>query len=287
MGENKLNIAVLSGKGGTGKTFVSVNLAYAAGESTYLDCDVEEPNGYLFFDPAAEQKETVTANIPALQPEICTGCRTCVEFCKFNAIAFVGGKPMIFEDICHSCGGCMMLCPASALKKSTKNIGSIYKGKAGKVDVITGALKTGEPSGTAVIREVLAHKAEGINIIDCPPGSACTVMESIKEADYCVIVTEPTAFGVHNLAMVHELVMLFKKPFGVVINKYFELDNNAQEYCAENNIKVLCSIPYSRELAELNSNAHIAARISEYKEIFDFMLQDIKKEAGCEETADN
>lgn len=234
MVQTSMNIAVLSGKGGTGKTLLSVNMAAASESATYIDCDVEEPNGYLFFKPEEIVEENVSVKIPEVDKELCSGCRKCVDFCKFNALAFIKKAPIVFGDICHSCGGCSLLCPENAITEKDKVIGKIEKGKSQGIDVYTGILNTGEVSGVPIIEKLLeenrksssngevSNNIEGnerLSIIDCPPGSACIVMESIKDADFCVLVAEPTAFGSHNLEMVYELVSLFGKPFGVVLNK--------------------------------------------------------------------
>ncbi|NMA67504.1 MAG: 4Fe-4S binding protein [Clostridiaceae bacterium] len=286
-----MKIAVLSGKGGTGKTLVSVNLAAVLEKSTYIDCDVEEPNGYLFFKPENIKEEEVTVRIPKVDEKLCSGCRKCVDFCKFNALAYIKDKLIIFEEICHACGGCILLCPEKALAEKEKVIGKIQKGTSGKVTVYTGILKPGEPSGTPIIKKLLTlvkPQTNSQSFIDCPPGSACTVMESIQDADYCILVAEPTVFGVHNLNMVYELVKLFNKPFGVVLNKCLEEDNPAEKFCLERDIRILCRIPYDKELGILNSNAEIAVRKSEkYHTLFSSLLEKVKKEVHHETTSNS
>jgi MinD superfamily P-loop ATPase len=215
-------IAVLSGKGGTGKTLVSVNLAAAAEKAAYIDCDVEEPNGHLFFKPGCVEEEEVTVNIPVIDKNLCTGCRKCVDFCRFNALALIKNQPVVFPEICHSCGGCALLCPEKAIREKKKIEGVLRKGVSGSVSVSTGILNTGEASGIPLIKKLLGGdlpEKEPFTLIDCPPGSACIVMESIREVDSCILVAEPTLFGVHNLGMVYELVRLFRKPHGVLLNK--------------------------------------------------------------------
>lgn len=280
-----MKIAVLSGKGGTGKTLVSVNLAAAAKKATYIDCDVEEPNGYLFFKPEKIESEKVTIKLPYVDEKRCTGCRICVDFCKFNALAYVGNKLQIFEEVCHSCGGCVLLCPEKALSERDKGIGEIQKGVSENVTIITGILNTGEVSGIPIIKKLLEDKSEGDNltIIDCPPGSACSVMESIQDADYCILVAEPSLFGVHNLAMVYELIKLFKKPHGVVLNKCLEGDNPSEKFCIEKGIEILGKIPFDNALGTLNSNALISVRSSEkYRDMFTSLLQTVTKEVQHE-----
>ncbi len=259
-----MKIAILSGKGGTGKTFVSVNLATVAKLSypkvTYIDCDVEEPNGYLFLKSDTTESDEISVCIPKVDTDLCTGCKKCVEFCKFNALAYVK-KLMVFDEVCHSCLGCIMFCPQEALSKRRKIIGQIDTSTSDGIATYTGRLKIGETSGVPIIKELLARgKDSDVTIIDCPPGSACSVMESIQDADYCILVAEPTVFGTHNLAMVHELVTLFGKRFGVVLNKCSQNDNPSQRYCRENKIKVVGKIDYDSKLAMINSSANIAVK---------------------------
>ena len=280
-----MKIAVLSGKGGTGKTLLSVNIAATVKGSTYIDCDVEEPNGHLFFKPEDVESENVTVEIPIVDQDICNGCRKCVDFCKFNALAYINNKVIVFDEICHSCGGCKIVCPENAISEKDKIIGRIEKGKSEGVAVITGILKMGEASGVPIITEILKEqfKEEETIIIDSPPGSACIVMETIQDVDYCVLVAEPTLFGVHNLDMVYELVKLFNKPHGVVLNKCIDGVNPAEEYCIEKDIKILGKIPFDNELGMLNSKGLIASRENEeYNKLFSKILKEITKEVQNE-----
>ena len=283
-----MRIAVLSGKGGTGKTLVSVNLAAAAKTSTYIDCDVEEPNGHLFFKPEGVQVEEISVKIPKVNNELCNGCRKCVDFCKFNALAYIKNKLIVFDDVCHSCGGCILVCLEKALTEKEKVIGKVQKGSSGEVTVWTGILNTGEATGIPIIKKLLAAnnlQEDRQTFIDCPPGSACIVMESIKDADYCVLVAEPTLFGVHNLNMVYELVKLFNRPFGVVLNKCLEEENPAEKFCLEKDIKILGRIPFDNELGTLNSNAEIAVNKNEkYRKLFSSLLNTVTKEVQHETT---
>jgi MinD superfamily P-loop ATPase len=271
MEENRMKIAILSGKGGTGKTLVSVNLAAVADEAVYIDCDVEEPNGHLFFKPADITSEKISVKIPVVNESLCNGCRICVDFCKFNALAYIGGRLRVFETICHSCGGCILFCPAKALSEKDKVIGEIRSGLSQKVSVVTGILNTGEASGIPIIKKLLDTSSieKKIAFIDCPPGSACIVMESIKDADYCILVGEPTLFGVHNFNMVYELVK--------------DGENPAEVFCRDKNIKILGKIPFDTEIGTLNSNAFILARVNpKYYELFASLLQEVIKEAQHE-----
>lgn len=277
-----MKIAVLSGKGGTGKTLVATNLSFSAGESIYLDCDVEEPNGHLFFNSPITHKEPVPLLIPRVIEDLCNGCMKCVEFCQFNALAYINNKLIVFDKICHSCGGCKIVCPQSSIYEIERDIGHIeyrnYKG----VEVYTGILNPGEESGTKVISKlmnIVENKDDKICIIDSPPGSACVVMDSIKDADYCILVAEPSIFGSHNLAMVHQLVRLFNKPLGCVLNKTTEEINPSKEYCDNNNIPILMDIPFDMDISLLNSKGILISEINEdYKLKFNVLLNKILME---------
>lgn len=277
-----MKIAVLSGKGGTGKTFISVNLARAADNATYVDCDVEEPNGHLFFKPKITKKLPITVLVPQVDEEKCTACRKCVDFCKYNALALTQNKLMIFYEICHSCGGCALLCPEKALTEKEREVGKIEVGTSKNVTVLTGCLNTGEVSGVPIIKELMEKlPLRGTTLIDCPPGSACVVMESIRGADFCILVAEPTLFGVHNLAMIYELVTLFHIPFGVVINKFLPGENPAQRFCAEHKINILAQIPFDEELGSLNSKGYIVSdENKKYRQLFQKLLKTIEGEVA-------
>lgn len=270
-----MKIAVLSGKGGAGKTFVAVNLAAAAVKATYIDCDVEEPNGRLFWKPEDVHSTPVCTLLPDFDAEKCSGCRKCVDFCRFHALLYIKGKPMLFPEVCHSCGGCMLVCPEGAIHEAPKQIGVLEEGRHGDVTVVTGVLNPGEASGTPLIREAL-KKAEGLTVIDCPPGSACSVMESIMDADYCVLVAEPTAFGFHNFQMVHELAALLGKPCGVIINKQAERYLPLESYCQERGLPVLDRISYDTALGKLLADSEIAVeQLPAYRERFAELLAKI------------
>lgn len=270
-----MKIACLSGKGGAGKTFVAVNLAAAAGECTYIDCDVEEPNGYLFWNPENVETQIVSTLLPSFDADKCSGCRKCVDFCKFNALVFIKGKPMLFSEVCHSCGGCVLVCTENAVTEVPQSVGALEIGHRGEVKVVTGILNTGEASGIPIIRSALRH-AEGLSILDCPPGSACSVMESVMDANYCVLVVEPTAFGFHNFKMVYELVTLLGRKCGVVINKETERYELLENFCLENHLAILARIPYNSELAGRIADGEIASWISKAeKSRFDDLLTKI------------
>lgn len=278
-----MKIAFLSGKGGTGKTLVAVNLACAAERCLYVDCDVEEPNGHLFLEPAAPARSEVSVSIPAIDPEKCLGCRVCVQFCRFGALAFVKGKPLLTQTICHSCGGCAYLCPAKAITESPRAIGAIERGLSGGIDVRTGILNPGEVSGVPIIRELLAGVGADapLTLMDCPPGAACAVMECVREADLCVLVAEPTRYGVHNLRMVDELCEGFHKPRVAVLNKCMEgVGNPSEAYCRERGIPVVAQIPFHEELGRLNSvGVPVATRLPWANTLFRDLLDRLTKGA--------
>lgn len=278
-----MKIAVLSGKGGTGKTFVSVNLAVAAQNATYIDCDVEEPNGRLFLKPNNCISKDVYTSLPKFDIEKCNGCRKCVEFCNFNALVFVKDKPMLFKEVCHACGGCKIICPQQAILETQRQVGVVEIGQYKNVDVITGILNEGEVSGVGVIKEALAcgtEKAKSV-IIDCPPGSGCSVMESVMACDCAVLVAEPTAFGFHNFKMVYNLVTLLKKPCYVVINKADGPYMPLEDFCTENKAKILMRVPYNNELAKLCAQGKLAyENDNECKVLFDCLLNSVNQEVS-------
>jgi len=249
-----LIITVASGKGGTGKTTVAVNLALSIGSTNLLDCDVEEPNVHTLLHPTKMQTTSVTVPTPSVDQDKCTLCGKCAEFCQFNAI-FVGKtKTMIYEEMCHSCGGCKLVCPDDAITEVERSIGRIHQSNMGQTQLVYGELSIGEPIATTLIHAVKEQvKTDEINILDAPPGTACPVIETMRESDYLVLVTEPTPFGLHDLSMAVDVVRELKIPFGVIINRAGIGDEGVEEFCKENNIPILLEIPFNRQIAELYS----------------------------------
>ena len=276
-----MKVAVLSGKGGTGKTFVACGLACAAGRAVYADCDVEEPNGRLFFKPENTVIRPVLRRMPAFDAQKCTSCRKCVERCRFNALVFVKGAPMLFGEVCHSCGVCAYVCPEGAVAEAGLEVGAVESGVRGGIRVVTGELKLGEATGVPVIAAALEEAGdEGTVIIDCPPGSACPVMEAAREAGYCVLVTEPTAFGLHDLRLVVELMRVMGKPCGVVVNKAGAEYAPLEEYLAREGLPVLARIPYSENLAAIVSAGGLAYdEDAQARELFTALLGRIREAA--------
>ena len=276
-----MKIAILSGKGGTGKTFVATNLARTAKSCAYLDCDVEEPNGHLFLSGPLLSSSAVNLPIPRVNNSLCDGCQRCVDFCRYNALAFVQNQVMIFDKICHSCGGCKIVCPQNAIYEVDRAIGQVETRVYKTTRVFTGRLFPGEESGTAIIQALFnqIRSEDSLVIIDAPPGSACIVMDSIKDADYCILVAEPSIFGSHNLRMVHELVSLFKIPHAAVLNKSIGNDNPSKVYCMENGIQILADIPFDRDLGKLTAEGELVVEHNQQiKELFEDLLNKILEE---------
>ena len=243
-----MRIAVLSGKGGTGKTTVAASLT-SVGICQYVDCDVEEPNGAIFLKPRLTSSTPVTVAVPAVDLSRCDGCGRCAEACQFHAISVVKGTVLLFPELCHHCGACGIACPRDAVSETGREIGVIEADPDGFF--IQGRLHIGEPVTIPVIQALKKRIREDVPVIlDCPPGASCAVVASIRDCDYCVLVTEPTPFGLHDLKVAVGLVQQMNIPFGVVVNKAMNGDQRIQDYCMENGITVLMGIPFSREIAE-------------------------------------
>lgn len=289
-----MRVAVLSGKGGAGKTLTAVNLAAAAGKAVYVDCDVEEPNGRLFLKPERVRRQEVYTGLPEFDAAKCKGCRACVDFCRFHALVYIKEKPRVFPEVCHNCGGCMLVCPQQAVSETKRRIGYVEEGSWKDVTVITGVLDPGEASGIPVIEAALkagdkaaeieaakagdkaSGNAGGLVVLDCPPGSACSVAESLSGADYCILAAEPTAFGFHNFRMVYELVSLYHKPCGVIMNKLEEPFQPLERFCQDHGIPVLLRIPYSRKAAEALSRGEVLTETDDsYRDMFRQVLTEI------------
>ncbi|MDD4082778.1 MAG: 4Fe-4S binding protein [Sphaerochaetaceae bacterium] len=273
-----MKLAVLSGKGGTGKTFISVNLVNSAENANYYDCDVEEPNGDLFFKSKLLQELPVKVKMPNFDKEKCNACHECVEACTFNALALIGKDMLLFEDVCHSCGVCTLVCKQKAITEVDKEVGIIQVGEFGNSKIVTGKLNMGQSSGVPVISGVLdLIEEDKLNVIDCPPGSACSVVESTQKADYCLIVAEPTSFGFHNFKMVEQLAKVLNKPFAVVVNKAESKNNMISAYCKKNDIKVLETFFFNRKIAQDNSRGEICTSFdNKMKDRFVSLLESIK-----------
>jgi MinD superfamily P-loop ATPase len=251
-------IAVASGKGGTGKTTVAVGLALALGKQgrpvQFIDCDVEEPNADILLKPNLEAEKPVEVLIPEVDESRCTGCGECREVCRFNAIAIVKGKVLIFKNLCHACGGCGLVCPEDAISEKQKTLGTTAAGQRDGIAFLKGTLNVGEPMATPVVRAVKARASDDtLTILDSPPGTACPVIATVKGCDYCLLVTEPTPFGLYDLDLMVRVVKQLGVPAGIVINKDDKWSVNIEEYASREHLPVLMRIPFSRETAALYS----------------------------------
>jgi len=267
-----MRIAVASGKGGTGKTFVSTNLFNVMPDSAiYADCDVEEPNGHLFLKPDLQETFKVNIKIPEVDPGKCILCGKCAQVCEYNAI-IAGKKVLVFAELCHGCGSCSYFCPEGAITEIDRNIGRIEQGYFKGKSVFTGILNIGEPMSPPVIREMLRLVGQSsMNrdvILDSPPGTSCPMIETTNNADFVILVTEPTPFGLHDLALAVNVVKKLNKPFAVIINKSFSDNDLITNYCSQNKINILSSIPFDRNLAISYSRGELASGLNYYKNIF-------------------
>lgn len=264
-------ISVASGKGGTGKTTVATNLAISIGSNVQLlDCDVEEPNSHLFIQPAFEHTETITTPVPEVDESKCTLCGKCGEICQFKAIVVIGKTVLPFEELCHSCGGCMEVCPEDAIKEKERILGTIQKGRRNGLEFIHGTLRVGEAMSPPLIRKVRSFsRQDGVTIIDAPPGTSCPVIASMKDADFIILVTEPTPFGLHDLKLAVGAVKILDIPCGLVINRSDMGDDKVRNYAERESLPIMMEIPFDRGIAEAYSRGELIVEyMPEWKERF-------------------
>lgn len=260
-----MKLAIASGKGGTGKTTVAVNLAWVLAENgervQYLDCDVEEPNGHIFLNPTLTATQPVGIPVPVVDETICTGCRQCAEVCQYHAIAVLR-KPLVFPELCHGCGGCRLVCPVKAIREQDRTIGVVESGQAGKVAFVQGRLNVGEPMAPPLIRAVKQQAIpHGIAILDAPPGTSCPVVATIRDVDQVLLVTEPTPFGLNDLRLAVDMIRQLGISHGVVINRSDSGDRRVHAYCAAEQIPVLLELPDDRRVAEAYSRGQMAVQV--------------------------
>ena len=275
-------IAIASGKGGTGKTTVAVNMALSLENVQLLDCDVEQPNAHLLLHSKTNKEKIVYVSTPLVNEELCDHCGKCSKFCQFNAIFVSPIEVLIFKEICHSCGGCAIICPRKAITEEKHKIGILKYGSAGDLEIIYGELDIGEPMAVPVIKEVKNQiKNSKTVILDSPPGTSCPVIETVRESDFCILVTEPTPFGLHDLKITVQVLKELSIHFGVIINRAGIGDKTVQEYCKENSIPILLEIPFQRKIAELYSKGvPFSLEMPKWKEKFQ-QLFDEAREIAC------
>jgi len=277
-----MEIAVASGKGGTGKTTVATNLAFVASRNArtvaYLDCDVEEPNGAIFLKPQIRQDRPVGASVPKVDMDRCTGCGLCGKICQYSAIVAMNKTVLTFPELCHGCAGCWLVCPAGAITEAQRQIGRLQAGPAGKVQFVQGLLDIGQAMSPPLIRAVKSAAPQAdLTVVDCPPGTSCPVIEAVRGADYVLLVTEPTPFGLNDLKLAVETVRKLKMPFGVVISRADIGDGQTRRYCQLQRIDVLVEIPDDRQVAEAYSRGEMACMaVPKYEGLYRTLLSKIE-----------
>ncbi|MDX9972036.1 MAG: ATP-binding protein [FCB group bacterium] len=281
-----MRIAIASGKGGTGKTTLATNLAFVASKEArrvvYADCDVEEPNGHLFLRPEILETHPVTVPVPRVDELQCIRCGDCVDICQFNALALAGKKILVFPELCHGCGGCVLVCPNFAIEEVPREIGVVETGRAGDVLFVQGRLNVGEAMAPPAIRTVKAAiPPADLVLFDAPPGTACPAMESVRGCDFVILVTEPTPFGLNDLKLAVAAVDALELPHGVVINRAGAEEGEVEHWCACNDIPILARIPDDRRVAVAYSRGQMAAEaLPEYFEHFSNLLTRILDEVA-------
>ena len=271
-------ISIASGKGGTGKTTVATNLALSIDSDVQLlDCDVEEPNAHLFIQPTFNKTETIYTPVPEVDEKKCNLCGKCGEICQFKAIVVIGDVVLPFPELCHSCGGCMAVCPEDAIKEAGRELGIIRRGQRNGLEFIHGELRVGEAMSPPLIREVRAFiRPDKFTIIDAPPGTSCPVITAMKDTDFVLLVTEPTPFGLYDLKLAVGAVKLLNIPSGLVINRSDIGDNKVHAYAKEIGLPILMEIPFDRRIAEAYSKGEmIIEAMPEFKKKFLKLYQDI------------
>jgi len=247
-------VAVASGKGGTGKTSLAVNMALSLSCVQFLDCDVEEPNAHLLLHPLQLRTEAIHIAVPKIDEKLCVYCGDCSKFCRYNALFTLKEKILVFPELCHSCGGCMIVCPKKAISEEKHQIGTLNFGQVNDLSLVYGELSVGKPMAVPVIKAVKQQIDKTKNvIIDSPPGTSCSFVETVRGSDFCVLVTEPTPFGLHDLKIAVQVLRRINIPFAVVVNRAGIGDKKVYDYCAKEGIRILLEIPFDKKIAQLYS----------------------------------
>jgi len=272
-------ISVASGKGGTGKTTVAVNLALALGDCQLLDCDVEEPNAQVFLKADIRAREPATVRVPEIDYQKCDFCGKCRDVCAYHALAVLPGKVLFFPQMCHSCGACEMLCPRKAIRETDRTIGEIETGDRGGIRFVQGKLNVGETMAPPLIRQVKSRiEPNSVAILDAPPGTSCPMVTAVRGSDFCILVTEPTTFGMNDLHLATETVKKLGIPYGVVVNRAEADDLKTRDYFKSNQIPLLLKIPLDRKIAELYSiGTPFIGPMPEYREKFRALFKTISE----------
>jgi len=275
-------VSIASGKGGTGKTSIAVNMAVSIKNAQLLDCDVEEPNAHLLLHPKINREEPVYTLIPSINEKLCNYCGKCADFCQYNAIFVSSEKILLFPELCHSCGRCTLVCPKKAITEKKHRIGTLKLGLSDNAELVYGELEIGEPMAVPIIKEVKKHVKKDKNVIlDSPPGASCPMIETVNGSDFCILVTEPTPFGMHDLKIAVQVLEEMKIPFGVIVNRANIGDKKVYEYCNEKKIPILLEIPFDRKIAELYSNGiPFSLEMPEWKEKFQNLFSEVRRLAG-------
>jgi len=275
-----MRIAIASGKGGTGKTTVSVNLARTMGVTVQLlDCDVEEPNAHLFLVGDKVKEEIVTIPIPQVDEALCDGCGECSKFCEYHAIVTFGTTPLIFQEMCHGCGGCTLVCPPKAITEFGRRIGVVETMVSESITLIGGRLDVGVAMAPPLIRAVKERLQKDMTaILDAPPGTSCPVIAAIRDTDLVLLVTEPTPFGLNDLSLAVNMVRELQIPFGVIVNRMGSGDDRVHRYCEKEGIPVLIEIPDDRRIAESYSRGILMVDVlPQYRKLFESLMEKITK----------